>query len=174
MDAGGTRPRAHGTGGGAGAGAVRALPAPPPRRRPDFSLATVNIVLLLVLFFLVAGSIVSEEERVVDLPETLSLPLENLPRPLLVIGAEGTLAYEGTAVADRAALMAVLTEAAPPRVYVMAARDLPANALVQTVAGLAGEGIEVSLVTVREGPAPGATPDAGQGAGQGATPEAVP
>lgn len=159
MDTGGTGPGAQGA--GRRGGTVRPLPSPPPRRRPDFSLATVNIVLLLVLFFLVAGSIVSEEERFVDLPETLSLPLENLPRPLLVIGAGGALAYEGAAVEDRAALVQVLAEAAPPRVYVMAARELPANALVQTVSGLAAQGIEVSLVTVREGPASGAVPGSG-------------
>ncbi len=132
----------------AGQGA-RVLPPPPVRRRPDFSLATVNIVLLLVLFFLVAGSIVSEDERFVDLPKTLTLPLENLPRPLLVIAADGALAHEGRAIApeDLGA-----TVSGTEKLYVMAARDLPANALLRTVASVAAEGVAVSLVTIRHDP----------------------
>ena len=51
----------------------------------DFSLTTVNIVLLLIFFFLVSGSLIETEELSVDLAQTTELPLDRLPRPLLLM-----------------------------------------------------------------------------------------
>lgn len=124
------------------------LPPPPPRPAPDFSLATVNIVLLLVLFFLVAGTIVQRDETGIDLPETTDLPLERLPRPLLRLTAAGGWVLDGTPM-ERAAAVALLRETAPPRIHLLAARDLPADILIATLRALDPAGVPVSLVTLR-------------------------
>src|SRR6187402_3428630 len=74
------------------------IPRPPARRRPDFSMAMINIVFLLLLFFLIAGSVVQKPETTVDIPLATKLPLENLPRPLLVVSYDNALFLDGQAV----------------------------------------------------------------------------
>ena len=70
------------------------------RKMPlDFSLTTVNIVLLLIFFFLVSGSLIETEELQVDLAETADLPLDRLPRPLLLLDEGNALLLDGTPVA---------------------------------------------------------------------------
>lgn len=124
------------------------LPPPPPRKPADFSLATVNIVLLLVLFFLVAGTIVEQDETGIALPETTELPLERLPRPLLRVTATGEWVLDGTPL-DRAGVLAVLAETRPARLSLLVARDTPADVLLATVAALAPAEVPLALVTLR-------------------------
>jgi len=124
------------------------LPPPPPRRATDFSLATVNIVLLLVLFFLVAGTIVEQDETGIALPETTDLPLERLPRPLLRVTEAGGWVLDGTPM-DRAEARAHLARTEPDRLYLLVARDMPADLLLATVAALDPAGVPLSLVTLR-------------------------
>lgn len=130
---------------------------PPAERRPppDFSIAMVNIVLLLVLFFLVAGTLMAEEEGRVALPETRDLPLEALPRPLLLVGEDGTLALDGETI-EAGALRAAVAEI--ERLHLLVPRDLPANSLVEIAGEVASGGAAVSLVTVRH-----VVPDRGAG-----------
>ena len=65
---------------------------PPPKKpKIDSSLAIVNIVLLLIFFFLATGSLNASRTIVVALPETTVLPLDVLPQPLLVIEENGDL-----------------------------------------------------------------------------------
>lgn len=124
------------------------FPPPPPRAAPDFSLATVNIVLLLVLFFLVAGTIVEQDETGIALPETTDLPLERLPRPLLRLTDTGGWVLDGQAL-DRASVIAQLQATAPKRLHLLVARDLPADLLLDTVRALDPAGVPISLVTLR-------------------------
>ena len=126
---------------------ARLLP-PETRRQPEFSLATVNIVLLLVLFFLVAGTIVDEEEAALALPETVDLPLDDLPRPLLLLRRDGGHALDGVEM-ELPAIIATLAERQAGAVYLLAPADLPALRVLQLVADLAPLGAEVSLVTLR-------------------------
>ncbi len=46
------------------------IPAPPPRRKPDFTLTMINIVFLLLLFFLTTGSLTNRNEAQADIPFT--------------------------------------------------------------------------------------------------------
>ena len=134
-----------------------ALPRPTPRVRPDFSLATVNIVLLLLLYFLVAGDPAAESERVVVPPATRDLPLEGLPRPLLLVRPGGALELDGVPVAP-AALMDRVASGTLPRVHLLVARDHPARALLALAGRLAAAGAEARLVTLRRAPGDGAGP----------------
>ncbi|QYK41015.1 MAG: biopolymer transporter ExbD [Paracoccaceae bacterium] len=109
----------------------RPMLLPPPRRRAaDFSLAIVNIVLLLVFFFVITGSLVQRGETRVDLARTSELPLERLPRPLLLIDAQGGMAVDGVEVtADT--LAAALSDPPPPALHVLADATLPAEVLLR-------------------------------------------
>ena len=56
------------------------IPAPPQRRKPDFTLTMINIVFLLLLFFLTTGSLTNRNEAQADIPFTTDLPLESMYR----------------------------------------------------------------------------------------------
>lgn len=59
------------------------------RGRLDFALPTINIIFLLMLYFLVAGTLAQRNELNVAPPETSRYPADRLPRPLLLITDEG-------------------------------------------------------------------------------------
>lgn len=122
-----------------------------PKPVPDFGLAQVNIVLLLVLFFLVTGTLVESEEQTVRLPETLDIPIDRLPRPLLLLGAEGWI-LDGAAVtaAELPAQLAaqVADTGADAPVHLLAPRDASAEVVLAAMAALAPTGRPVVLVTV--------------------------
>ncbi len=121
----------------------------PRHEAPDFSLSTVNIVLLLVLFFMVVGAPADQAERDLDLPITRDLPLDVLPRPLLLISPEGgDLVLDGVPV-SRAALLQAIAAGGPQRLHLLVARDYPARALLNLTTSLSGAGAEVLLVTLR-------------------------
>ncbi|SFR64926.1 ExbD/TolR family protein [Litoreibacter janthinus] len=118
----------------------------------DFSLTTVNIVLLLIFFFLVSGSLVETEELSVDLAETSDLPLDRLPRPLLLMDVDDKLQLNGDAVSPDT-LLATLTpllNETTPRLHILADRDVPAGALVSLIQRPDLRGIEIKLVTLRQ------------------------
>lgn len=133
----------------------------PERRKPDFSLSTVNIVLLLVLFFLIVGAPADQAERQVDLPITRDLPLDGLPRPLLLVEqGSGALILDGIET-SRPALEQAITGGDLARLNLLVARDHPARALLELTSVLTEVGAEVVLVTLRlppDQPDPGNAP----------------
>ena len=118
----------------------------------DFSLTTVNIVLLLIFFFLVSGSLVETEELTVDLAQTSELPLDRLPRPLLLMDVGDKLQLNGNPVTPETLLPALtpLLKADAPRLHILADRDVPAGALVSLIQRSDLQGIEIKLVTLRQ------------------------
>lgn len=73
------------------------LETKPVSRSLDFSLTSVNIVFLLLLFFLTAGTLLQDAESEISAPRTEELPLGRLPRPLLSINQQGDLFLDGQA-----------------------------------------------------------------------------
>ncbi|MEP3348229.1 MAG: biopolymer transporter ExbD [Litoreibacter sp.] len=118
----------------------------------DFSLTTVNIVLLLIFFFLISGSLVETEELSVDLAETSELPLDRLPRPLLLMNVDDKLQLNGDPVTPDtlSATLSPLLNAAQPRLHILADRDVPASALVSLIQRPDLQGLEIKLVTLRQ------------------------
>jgi biopolymer transport protein ExbD len=121
----------------------------PPKRRKeaDFSLAIVNIVLLLVFFFLITGSLVQNGETQVNLAETSELPLERLPRPLLLIDAQGKMALDGVPlVADQ--IVAGLGPEMPEALYLLADSGLAADRLMALTTRPDLAGVAMRLITL--------------------------
>lgn len=123
----------------------RILPEPEIRPKPDTSLFIVNIVLLLILFFLATGRLMNAPPSSVDLAETSELPVESLPKPLLVVGEEG-LELDGVAIPTEGLAQAL--EGAT-RLHVLIARDRPASDLVTLLSRPEFADLELRLVTVR-------------------------
>jgi biopolymer transport protein ExbD len=105
----------------------------------------VNIVLLLILFFLATGQILNTPNTSVELSETSELPVESLPKPLLVVG-DGGLELDGVAIPAEGLAQAL--EGAT-RLHVLIARDRPASDLVGLLSRPEFANLELRLVTVR-------------------------
>jgi biopolymer transport protein ExbD len=142
---------------------VNIIPQPAERRRHDFTLTMINVVFLLLLFFLTTGSLTNREEAQANVPVTRNLPLERLPRPLLLIQADGSLLLDGQPVASKSSVEAaqraieasgrndtILSLLAPP--------DMPAAPLLSLAERLRASNIAVQIVTIRETPSATGTP----------------
>jgi biopolymer transport protein ExbD len=121
------------------------LPEPRERSKIDASLAIVNIVLLLIFFFLAAGSILNSASVEIALPETIDLPLDRLPEPLLVIGADRAMTLDGTALAPGSLADALIDD---PILHVLADRDTNAVTVLETLAAEKLIAVEIRLVTL--------------------------
>ncbi len=126
-----------------------------PEHRLDFSLTSVNIVFLLLLFFLTAGTLMQDSESAIRAPRTETLPLDRLPRPLLVVNRDGSLFLDGNPTSVETLPSAA--EGAPrspgglPVLHVMPDRDLAADRFLQTVEAIRDTGLwTITLVTIRE------------------------
>lgn len=131
----------------------RILPQPHSRPKPDTSLFIVNIVLLLILFFMATGQMLNTPNASVELAETSELPVEALPKPLLVVGEDG-LELDGVMIPTEGLAQAL--EGAT-RLHVLIARDRPASDLLTLLSRPEFADLELRLVTVRtagEGAAP--------------------
>ncbi|MFV0301286.1 MAG: ExbD/TolR family protein [Paracoccus sp. (in: a-proteobacteria)] len=126
----------------------------PPRRRHttiDVSLAIVNIVLLLIFFFLVTGQISAERPSDnIDLPVSSNLPLDQLPRPLLMVTPGGEWLLDGAEVAPD--LLGVALDALPEplTLHLLLDRGAPADLLVAVLRNPALAQRSVQLVTLKE------------------------
>lgn len=121
------------------------LPPARERHQVDSALAIVNIVLLLIFFFITTGTLSSSINVTVSLPETAELPLDQLPKPLLTVTADGALSLDGVAI-ERGSLAEALID--DPIVHILADRDSNAAALLDLLAGEELIAVEVRLVTV--------------------------
>ncbi|WP_421701043.1 biopolymer transporter ExbD [Aliiroseovarius sp.] len=120
----------------------------PPGQKPlqaDNSLFIVNIVLLLILFFLATGQLMNSRDVPVLLSKTTELDIESLPKPLLLVGADGALTLDGT---DLSSQEAAETLAQLSLVHVLIEGEAPATRLIDLMARPELEKVEVRLVTI--------------------------
>lgn len=123
----------------------RILPAPPARLQPDISLFIINIVLLLILFFLATGQIINSSSVSTPLALTDDLPLDLLPSPLLEVTSDGSLRLDGADVADSALADALVGQS---NVYIVISGDAAAQDLVDLLARPDLADLEIQLVTI--------------------------
>ena len=139
------------------------IPVRPQRRKPDFTLTMINIVFLLLLFFLTTGSLTNRNEAQADIPLTKDLPLEKLPRPLLLITADGQFFLDGQklskdmlAAASKSALAATGNPASA--LNLLAQREMAASDFLDVAEMLRSSGVAVQIVTLHEAQAAGGAP----------------
>lgn len=128
---------------------MRGVHLPFTRRRPEPVIGLINVVFLMLVFFLIAGSVappLDGEVRLVRLDEAGSPP----PPDVLALTADGELRASGavTTVED---FMAAQTERRIVRL--MPDRDAPAARMVAVARALRVSGAErVIIVTERGAP----------------------
>lgn len=111
----------------------------------DSSLAIINIVLLLIFFFITTGSLMSSRTIEVSLPETTRLPLDLLPEPLLIVQKDGSMMLDGDQIA-KGGLAAALIDS--PTVHVLTDRNMTAATLLSLLDDEELIAVEVQLVTL--------------------------
>ncbi|WP_147112499.1 biopolymer transporter ExbD [Tateyamaria sp. syn59] len=99
------------------------------RQTREPTIALINIVFLMLVFFMVAGTLAPPLERDLSLVRTDDLE-GRAPPDALVIRADGEMLYRGTAQVDVAAYVEGLDPEAREEVRIVPDRDLPAADLV--------------------------------------------
>ncbi len=130
------------------------LPPPPKRIGLDVSLAIVNIVLLLIFFFLATGQLLNPVESEVDLAETRDLPLDQLPSPILIVTQEGDWEIDGRVVAKDLLSVAVDDLTEPRVLHILMDGQAPASDLLELSARPELRDVALRLVTLHRRPLP--------------------
>ena len=122
----------------------------PIRTKPEPTIALINIVFLMLIFFMVAGTLAPPKDPDVTLVNTNDLDSRE-PNYALVITADGALRYRGAPVSDPTLYLADLEfggEEAPHIARILPDRDAPATALLAVARDLrAGGADKVMIVT---------------------------
>ncbi|RYH02529.1 biopolymer transporter ExbD [Salipiger sp. IMCC34102] len=114
------------------------------------TIALINVVFLMLVFFMVTGQIAPTLDSALTLVRTDALD-GRAPPDTLVIRADGTLRFRGDAVASASDFADGLPERARAAIRVVPDRDLPAVDLVRIATELRGAGADrVLVVTERD------------------------
>jgi biopolymer transport protein ExbD len=135
---------------------MKRLPTRAPKIEMDVSFAIVNIVFLLLFFFLIIGQSPNTQTEGIELAETSELPLDRLPSPILVVTAQGAWELDGTAIAPELLAVAMQNMPRPLVLHVLINRSAPADSLLQIVTRPDLAEVDLRLVTLKtkEGLAP--------------------
>ncbi|SFJ69638.1 ExbD/TolR family protein [Celeribacter neptunius] len=119
------------------------------RDKPEPTIALINVVFLMLVFFLVAGTIAQPLDKDLSLVRTADLdPLA--PPDALVVAPDGTLSYRGEALDTVSAYLARIRPQEAETLRIVPDRDLPAARLIEIGAELqAGGAQRVMIVTQR-------------------------
>ncbi len=128
----------------------------PPRRHErayiDTSLSIVNIVLLLLFFFMIVGQ-TARPAPGVELSRTEDLPLEQLPSPILIVEGDGSWLLDGEPISPEL-LPAAIPAAGGQILHLMIDREAPAHLLVETLNDPVLAEYDLRLVTLNDRGAP--------------------
>lgn len=122
------------------------------RRKPENTIALINIVFLMLVFFLIAGALTPPMDARTTLIDTTEAD-PTRPPDALSIRADGTLIYHGEIITLEKRISELTNgneEANPPTLRILPDRELPANDLLKIVGASRTLGIgSVLIVTER-------------------------
>jgi len=126
------------------------LSRPLPQRQRESTIALINVVFLMLIFFLVAGTLAPPMEKEIELIST-AMTERSAPPDALFVTSEGELRAQGETTSVAAfleRLQAEATEDGEIEVKLAADRNLPAVRLIDIVAELRRAGADrISIVT---------------------------
>lgn len=125
--------------------------AAPRRRAAEPTITLINVVFLMLIFFLVAGQVAAPVDREIQLIDADALATR-APDDALAVRADGTTLWRGEAISPEAFAAARLADGATV-LRLVPARDLPAQDLLRIANALRNAGAsQVRLVTDRSAP----------------------
>jgi biopolymer transport protein ExbD len=120
------------------------------RKEREPTIALINIVFLMLIFFLVAGTIAPPLDT--DLKLVLTADIDtSAPSDALVVHENGDMAHKGKAVASANDYIAALKEEARATVRIIPDRNLPAETLVRIGRDLRAAGAGRVLIVTERG-----------------------
>ncbi|NSX56205.1 ExbD/TolR family protein [Parasulfitobacter algicola] len=118
-----------------------------PHREP--TIALINIVFLMLIFFMVAGSLSQSVEKSLNLVQTSDIQ-GRAPLDALIIYPNGRMQYRGADQTSAGLFLSELTAEEQKVVRLVPDRELPAQTLVQIARDLrAGGAGQIMIVTER-------------------------
>ena len=118
-----------------------------PRRKPEPTIALINIVFLMLIFFMVAGTLAPPLDPKLTLVETDRLDRRD-PPAALVLDAEGVLSLRGAVTEDVSLYVATLGDAAVAQV--IPDRAVPAVALLDVARRLEEAGAKKVMIVTEQ------------------------
>ncbi|MCV3274012.1 ExbD/TolR family protein [Roseobacter sinensis] len=119
------------------------------RQTREPTIALINIVFLMLVFFMVAGTLAAPTETPVSLVRTAEL--EGLAPPdVLVIHADGEMQYGRDTVSDLEAFYEGLPNAARSQIRLMPDRAAPAHELIGVAGQLRSLGADRVLIVTEQ------------------------
>ncbi len=110
--------------------------------RPEPTIALINVVFLMLIFFLIAGTLTQPLDDDLELVSTRDLDPASPPDGL-IIHADGRMQAHGADIPTAAAYLAMQTDGA---IRLIPDRDLPARTLLQIGADLRAAGAETLVI----------------------------
>lgn len=110
------------------------------------TIALINVVFLMLIFFLIAGTIGPQLDPDLTLVDTSDLDPASPPEGLVVF-PDGTLSAQGRQVANVADFLATLPADQRDTVRLIPDQILPAKILLETAAALRGANVSQVLIT---------------------------
>jgi len=114
------------------------------------TIALINIVFLMLIFFLVAGTLTAPLDPDLSLVKTKDIE-GNAPADALVIHADGRMTHQGTPVADATGFFTALPQETRDKVRLVPDRDLPAKTLVRIGRALRAAGAGQVVIVTEKG-----------------------
>ncbi|MEM0949637.1 MAG: biopolymer transporter ExbD [Pseudomonadota bacterium] len=118
---------------------------PIPRRRRDTTIALINVVFLMLIFFLIAGTVAPPLDPDLRLADTSGLEGREPPDALL-LHADGSLSFRGQ-IDDPEAFMA---RHGPEPVRIVPDRSVPAERLIEVASALRRHGAPSVFVVTEQ------------------------
>ncbi len=119
------------------------------RKDREPTIALINVVFLMLIFFLVAGTIAPPLDTDLKLVRTTDIDT-SAPADALVVHESGELAHKGQPIASSADFLTTLNDEARATVRIIPDRNLPAETLVRIGRELRAAGAgRIVIVTER-------------------------
>ncbi|MEM9434622.1 MAG: biopolymer transporter ExbD [Pseudomonadota bacterium] len=119
----------------------------PTRQKPEPTIALINIVFLMLIFFMVAGTLSPPLDPQLELVDTRDLE-GRAPENALILGADGTLQYRGNAVSSPEPYLTELRDRTVARL--MPDRNASATELLTVTRDLRSRGVETVLIVTQK------------------------
>jgi biopolymer transport protein ExbD len=120
-------------------------------RPKEPTIALINIVFLMLIFFMVAGTLSPSLDRDITLVETQTLEGRE-PPDALVIDKTGELRHRGIVLTSAAAFLDRPDSRPRDVVRLLPDRDLPASQLLRISAELRAAGVDRIVITTERAP----------------------